>query len=91
MKYNNIEFDTYFKEMPDKNGYFGKYGGAFIPDNLKQAICGISDCTGIDKSTVEEYKQYLGSSGLSSSSVSRALSALRSLMQYLIFLGFWVK
>lgn len=31
MKFNNIEFDTYFKNYPDANGYFGKYGGSYIP------------------------------------------------------------
>ena len=30
MKYNNIEFDTYFKNYPDENGFFGKYGGAYV-------------------------------------------------------------
>ena len=38
MKYNNVEFDTYFKTYPDENGYFGKYGGAYIPDELKKAM-----------------------------------------------------
>ena len=27
MKFNNIDFDTYLKKYPDKDGYFGKYGG----------------------------------------------------------------
>lgn len=36
---------------------------------------------------VEKYKSYLGSLGLSSNSVSRSLSALRSLIQYLISIG----
>ncbi|MDD3118041.1 MAG: tryptophan synthase subunit beta [Victivallales bacterium] len=27
-----------FAPMPDKNGYFGKYGGQYIPENLKQAM-----------------------------------------------------
>ena len=27
MMYNGIEFNTYFKNYPDANGYFGKYGG----------------------------------------------------------------
>ena len=38
MLYNGIEFDTYFKNYPDANGYFGKYGGAYIPDELKKAM-----------------------------------------------------
>ena len=33
-----INFDTYVKEYPDKNGYFGKFGGAYIPDELKPAF-----------------------------------------------------
>ena len=43
MKFNEIEFDTYFKNYPDKNGYFGKYGGAYVPDNLKKAMDEITE------------------------------------------------
>lgn len=35
---NNVDFNTYFKNYPDANGYFGKYGGAYIPDELKAAM-----------------------------------------------------
>ncbi len=38
MKFNGIDFDTYFKNYPDQNGYFGKYGGAYIADDLKKAM-----------------------------------------------------
>ncbi|MDD6762889.1 MAG: tryptophan synthase subunit beta [Clostridiales bacterium] len=38
MNYNGIDFDTYFKNYPDENGYFGKYGGAYIDENLKKAM-----------------------------------------------------
>ncbi len=38
MEFNGINFDTYFKQYPDKNGYFGKYGGAYIPEDLKKAM-----------------------------------------------------
>ena len=38
MKFNNIDFDTYFKNYPDANGYFGKFGGAYISDELKKAM-----------------------------------------------------
>ncbi len=38
MKFNEIDFDTYFKNYPDKEGYFGKYGGAYVSDELKQAM-----------------------------------------------------
>ncbi len=38
MKFNGIEFDTYFKNYPDKDGYFGKYGGAYISEDLKKAM-----------------------------------------------------
>ncbi len=43
MKYGNVDFDTYFKNYPDKDGYFGKYGGAYIPDELKAAMNEITD------------------------------------------------
>ncbi len=38
MKFKDVEFDTYFKNYPDKNGYFGKYGGSFVPENLQAAL-----------------------------------------------------
>ncbi len=38
MTYNNIDFTTYFKNYPDENGFFGKYGGAFITEELKIAM-----------------------------------------------------
>ena len=38
MKQNGIEFDTYFKQYPDENGYFGKYGGAYVSPELKKAM-----------------------------------------------------
>ena len=43
MNFNGVEFDTYFKNFPDDNGYFGKYGGAYIPDDLKKAMDEITD------------------------------------------------
>ncbi len=50
-------------------------------------LIGLNDYTEIDKNMVEAYKKHLNEEGLSSSSVSRALSALRSLMQFLVSLG----
>ncbi|MBQ3489315.1 MAG: tryptophan synthase subunit beta [Clostridia bacterium] len=38
MKYNGIDFDTYLKNYPDRNGYFGKYGGAYIAEELQEAM-----------------------------------------------------
>ena len=38
MQFNGIDFDTYFKNYPDQNGFFGKYGGAFIAPELKAAM-----------------------------------------------------
>ncbi len=43
MKYGDVEFDTYLKNYPDKNGYFGKYGGAYVPDDLKKAMDEITE------------------------------------------------
>ena len=43
MKHGGIEFDTYLKNYPDKNGFFGKYGGAYIPEELKKAMEEIND------------------------------------------------
>ncbi len=38
MKMNNVDFETYFRTYPDKNGYFGKYGGSFIQPELQKAM-----------------------------------------------------
>ena len=43
MIFNNVDFDTYFKHYPDANGYFGKYGGAYISDELKKAMQEINE------------------------------------------------
>jgi len=43
MNYNGIDFDTYFKYYPDQNGYFGKYGGAYVSPELKKAMEEISE------------------------------------------------
>ena len=43
MKFNNVDFDTYFKNYPDASGFFGKYGGSYIPDDLKKAMAEISE------------------------------------------------
>lgn len=43
MNYSGVEFDTYFKNYPDANGFYGKYGGAFIPDDLKKAMDEITE------------------------------------------------
>ena len=38
---NAFDFTTYFKKYPDKDGYFGKYGGSYISDELKAAMAEI--------------------------------------------------
>ncbi len=43
MNYNNIDFNTYFKNYPDANGYFGKYGGAYISEDLQEAMKEINE------------------------------------------------
>lgn len=43
MKFNNVEFDTYFRNYPDANGYFGKYGGSYIPQELQAAMDEITE------------------------------------------------
>ena len=39
---NGVDFETYFRNYPDENGYFGPYGGAYISDELKAAMQEIS-------------------------------------------------
>ena len=38
MTHNNFEFTNYFKNYPDNNGFYGRYGGAYISDDLKKAM-----------------------------------------------------
>ena len=40
---NNVNFDTYFKNYPDENGYFGRYGGVYVSEELKEAMKEIRD------------------------------------------------
>lgn len=43
MIYNNIDFETYFKHYPDEKGFFGRYGGAYVSDELKNAMKEINE------------------------------------------------
>ena len=43
MTLNNVDFDTYFRNYPDENGYFGKYGGVFIDEKLRNALSEITE------------------------------------------------
>ncbi len=38
MNFNNVDFDTYFRNYPDEKGYFGPYGGCYIEPKLKEAM-----------------------------------------------------
>ncbi len=38
MEFNNVNFDNYFKNYPDHDGFFGKYGGCYVSDELKVAM-----------------------------------------------------
>ena len=38
MNFNNVDFDTYFKHYPDKDGFFGKYGGSYVSPELQIAM-----------------------------------------------------
>ena len=43
MNFNGVNFDTYLKNYPDEKGYFGRYGGAYVSDELKKAMEEISE------------------------------------------------
>ena len=38
MERNGIDFSTYFKNYPSQDGFFGKYGGSYIPEELQTAM-----------------------------------------------------
>lgn len=39
---NGVDFETYLKNYPDENGYFGKYGGSYIDENLFNALVDVA-------------------------------------------------
>ena len=43
MNFSGVDFDTYFRNYPDKDGFFGKYGGCYISDDLKRAMAEITE------------------------------------------------
>ncbi len=43
MIFKGIDMDRYFKDYPDEFGYFGKYGGVYITEELKNAMQEITD------------------------------------------------
>ncbi len=43
MIYGGVDFDTYFKNFPNAEGYYGKYGGVYVSDELKDAMKEITD------------------------------------------------
>lgn len=51
------------------------------------SVSGVDSFTSVDSDCVADFKAYLATKGLSSSSVSRTLSSLRSLFQYMISNG----
>lgn len=51
------------------------------------SVNNISDFCDVDTDVVNDFKQYLASKGLSASSVSRTLSSMRSLFQFLVSNG----
>ena len=38
MNFSGVNFDTYFKNYPDSQGYFGRYGGCYIEPKLQKAM-----------------------------------------------------
>ncbi len=43
MKFNDVDFDTYLKRFPNDEGFFGRYGGAYIESELKEAMKEITE------------------------------------------------
>ena len=38
-----MDFRTYLRHHPDKNGYFGRFGGAYVPAELEPAFKEITE------------------------------------------------
>ena len=66
MEFGGVNFDTYFKNYPNNEGFFGKYGGAFIAPELKKAMEEIiASLMKITNDEVDYYLSYfIASAGL---------------------------
>ncbi|MBQ5682685.1 MAG: pyridoxal-phosphate dependent enzyme, partial [Peptococcaceae bacterium] len=38
MKFNGVDFDTYLKDYPNQEGFYGRYGGSYVSAELKKAM-----------------------------------------------------
>ena len=38
MKFNGGDFDTYLKDYPNQEGFYGRYGGSYVSDELQKAM-----------------------------------------------------
>ena len=43
MEMNGIDFETYLKNYPNEQGYFGKYGGSYVSPELQKAMDEITE------------------------------------------------
>lgn len=43
MKLNGIDYSTYEKDYPDKRGYYGHFGGSYLPKELLEAFAKVKD------------------------------------------------
>ncbi len=43
MTFKDVDFNNYFKNYPNDEGFFGRYGGCFVSDELKAAMKEIND------------------------------------------------
>ena len=43
MNFNGVDFETYLKHYPDKNGYFGQFGGSYVTPELQKAMNEITE------------------------------------------------
>ncbi len=38
MKFNGVDFDTYLKDYPNQEGFYGRYGGSYVSAELQKAM-----------------------------------------------------
>jgi tryptophan synthase beta chain len=43
MKLNGIDFETYEQDYPDSNGYYGHFGGSYLPKDLLEAFGAVKE------------------------------------------------
>jgi tryptophan synthase beta subunit len=73
MKLNGVDFETYEKNYPDKNGYYGHFGGSYLPQELEEAFAEVRKAYAKLKNDPSFRPSFFGSAGISKAGRLRSM------------------